>query len=133
VRPKEYILLAACIAMIGMLIIPKIISYENAHKFRGHSRPFVDLNGGLKSALGAYQVDNGSYPKGSNGLDELLQQPTGATNWRGPYLEKYPVDPWGHKYIYEYPGKHNPSSYDLSSAGPDGTAGTDDDIGNWMN
>jgi hypothetical protein len=37
----------------------------------------------------------------------------------------------GHKYFYECPGKHNPDSYDLFSAGPDGRIGTDDDIGNW--
>ena len=42
-----------------------------------------------------------------------------------------PIDPWGDQYIYEYPGKHNPKRYDLSSAGPDGKPGTDDDIVNW--
>ena len=41
------------------------------------------------------------------------------------------MDPWGNPYIYYYPGKHNPDSYDLLSAGPDGKEGTDDDIGNW--
>ncbi|HEX7576494.1 MAG TPA: type II secretion system protein GspG, partial [Verrucomicrobiae bacterium] len=97
--------------------------------------PKVDINGGIKSALDAFKMDVGSYPKGSNGLVELVQQRIGATNWHGPYFDppKWPVDPWGHKYIYEYPGKHNPDGYDLSSAGPDGKAGTGDDIGNWMN
>ena len=33
--------------------------------------------------------------------------------------------------IYDCPGKHNPDSYDLSSAGPDGIAGTEDDIASW--
>jgi general secretion pathway protein G len=86
-------------------------------------------HGALLSALGCYEVDNGSYPKSLQDL--LLQQPSVTNNWHGPYLEKIPVDPWGHKYIYEYPGKHNPNGYDLSSAGPDGKAGTDDDIVNW--
>ena len=87
--------------------------------------------GKIKSALGAYEVDNGSYPKS---LQDLLQQPIGATKWHGPYFDppKLPVDPWGHKYFYEYPGKHNTNSYDLFSAGPDGKPRTDDDIGNWM-
>ena len=101
----------------------------------GHSHPALvraDINGGIRSALNAFKVDTGSYPKGSNGLLELVQQPIGATNWHGPYLEKLPVDPWGHKYIYEYPGKHQTNGYDLFSAGPDGKAGTDDDFGNWM-
>ena len=38
----------------------------------------------------------------------------------------------GHPYIYECPGKHNPSGYDLMSAGPDGRTESDDDIANWQ-
>ncbi len=91
----------------------------------------ADIHGGIQSALDAFKADTGSYPKGSNGLLELVQQPAGATNWRGPYLDKLPNDPWGHKYIYEYPGQHNTNGFDLFSAGPDGKAGTDDDIVNW--
>jgi len=56
----------------------------------------------------------------------------GATNWHGPYLAKVPHDIWGKNFVYEYPGKHNPDSYDLTSCGPDGKAGTKDDIGNWL-
>jgi general secretion pathway protein G len=102
----------------------------------GPSRPkaaYADIHGGIKTALDAFQVDTGSYPKGSNGLVELVQQPSGTTNWHGPYFDppKVPIDPWGNKYFYEYPGKHNPNGYDLFSAGPDGKAGTEDDVGNW--
>ena len=43
------------------------------------------------------------------------------------------IDPWGHPYIYEYPGKRNPSGYDLISAGPDGQMNTGDDITNGGN
>ena len=91
----------------------------------------MDIVGPIKSALGQYEVDNGHYPIGTNGLLELCQKPDGATNWLGPYLEKVPVDWWGKNYFYEYPGKHNPDSYDLFSAGPDGRIGTADDIDNW--
>jgi Bacterial type II secretion system protein G. len=83
---------------------------------------------GITTALRSYEVDNGIYPKS---LQDLLQKPSGTTNWHGPYLEKNPQDPWGKNYIYECPGKHNPSSYDLMSLGLDGKAGTEDDIGNW--
>jgi general secretion pathway protein G len=82
--------------------------------------------------LNAFEVDMGYYPKS---LVELIQQPrsTGAQNWHGPYLDSdaIPKDPWGNEYVYGCPGKHNPSSYDVSSAGPDGQMGTDDDICNW--
>ena len=88
-----------------------------------------DINGGIKSALDAYRVDTGNFPRT---LQDLVQPPGGSTNWRGPYLDRMPVDPWGDAYLYEYPGKHNPNSYDLMSAGPDGKPGTKDDLGNWM-
>ena len=94
--------------------------------------PTADIVNGIKSALDGFKVDNGFYP---TNLQDLLQQPSNAKNWHGPYFDppKLPVDPWGHKYIYEYPGKHNPNGYDLSSAGPDGRLGTADDINNWTN
>lgn len=84
----------------------------------------------IETALGQYQVDNGSFPKG---FADLVQKPSGATNWHGPYFDppKNPIDPWGDNYIYEFPGRHNVNSYDLMSAGPDGKAGTEDDIVNW--
>ena len=41
-----------------------------------------------------------------------------------------PLDPWGHPYRYLEAGVHNPDSFDLWSAGPDGVDGTEDDIGN---
>jgi general secretion pathway protein G len=84
------------------------------------------------TALDAFEVDNGYYPKGRNGLQDLMVMPRDAQNWKGPYMKnELPTDPWNHPYIYECPGKHNPTSYDLSSSGPDGRPGTEDDIANW--
>jgi general secretion pathway protein G len=61
-----------------------------------------------------------------------VQVPSGATNWRGPYLKKgIPADPWGNPYVYNYPGKNNPDGYDIMSMGPDGRVGGGDDINNW--
>jgi len=84
----------------------------------------------FRTALDAFEVDNGYYPKGKNGLEDLIVKPRDAQNWRGPYLQtdKIPADPWGVEYAYECPGRHNPSSYDLSSAGPQGG---DKVIANW--
>jgi general secretion pathway protein G len=108
------------------LVTPRIYSGP------GHARPraaHADIIS-IKLALDGFDVDNGYYPKS---LRDLVQQPADAKNWPGSYLNstKLPVDPWGHKYIYEYPGKHNTNGYDLFSAGPDGKPGTGDDIVNW--
>ena len=130
-RSNEYILLAATIAMLSMLIIPKIVSYERAHNDRARIGGGPDIRTGVESLIDSFKVDNGFYPKS---LQDLIQQPSNATNWHGPYFDppKLPVDPWGHPFIYTFPGKHNPNGYDLLSVGPDGKPGTDDDIGNWM-
>ena len=122
----EIMLVVVIIGILAALVIPRIAgSGERARIIAAHT----DINGGIKSALGQYEVDNGFYPKS---LQDLLVQPGNARNWHGPYLDSIPVDPWGNKYVYYYPGKHNPAGYDLLSVGPDGREGTEDDIGNWM-
>ena len=73
-------------------------------------------------------MDNGHYPKT---LNDFYVQPRDAMNWR-QYMEAIPLDPWQHPYVYVFPGKHRPNSYDLSSMGLDGRAGTEDDIVNWQ-
>jgi general secretion pathway protein G len=85
----------------------------------------------MRTALDQFRADTGRFPHGTNALLELVLQPLAATNWHGPYLEKIPIDPWSHKYIYENPGKHASSGhpYDLYSPGPDGPEGV---IGNWQ-
>ncbi|MGO9610270.1 MAG: type II secretion system protein GspG, partial [Verrucomicrobiia bacterium] len=39
---------------------------------------------------------------------------------------------WYHDYVYQCPGTHNTTTYDLYSPGPDGVAGNEDDVGNWQ-
>jgi len=65
----------------------------------------------------------------------LLKKPTAApvpNNWNGPYLERLPLDPWGHPYQYASPGTHRPHDYDLFSLGRDTKSEkTKDDVTNW--
>ena len=85
----------------------------------------------FNTALGAYEVDTGTYPTTQAGLRALVVQPSDVNGWRGPYLESdIPNDPWQHPYVYQYPGKLNPSGYDIISMGPDGQLGTADDVYN---
>jgi len=123
----ELMLVVTIIGILAALVIPRIAGKsEEARVTAAHA----DIYGGIKTALDSYEVDNGFYPKS---LQDLIQQPSNARNWHGPYLDPatLPIDPWGNPYVYYYPGKHNPSGYDLLSVGPDGKEGTDDDIGNW--
>src|SRR5580698_3089374 len=59
------------------------------------------------TALGAYKLDSGSFPSTDQGLQALRVKPENSEQWAGPYLPKeVPMDPWGHAYIYTYPGTH---------------------------
>jgi general secretion pathway protein G len=124
----ELMLVVVIIGILAALVIPRIAGNS---KHASLVRAQADVKGGIKTALGLYEVDNGTYPKS---LQDLLVAPADAKNWRGPYLDpaNFPIDPWKNPYIYYFPGKHNPNGYDLLSAGPDGKEGTSDDIGSWM-
>lgn len=86
----------------------------------------------FSTALEVYKLHNGVFPSTDQGLQALITQPSGSPNWKGPYLAPpvIRVDPWGHPYVYKYPGVKDPFGYDLYSAGPNGVEGDGDDIGN---
>ena len=86
----------------------------------------------LASVLDMYKLDVGSYPSTDQGLNALVQAPSGVANWNGPYLQAAgaPVDPWTHPYIYRDPSERSGHDYDLCSMGPSGTATGDGQICN---
>ncbi|MBW2229644.1 MAG: type II secretion system major pseudopilin GspG [Deltaproteobacteria bacterium] len=94
----------------------------------------------LENALEFYRMDNSRYPSTSQGLDALVQKPSGTPEPRNyppeGYLRKSAalIDPWGVRFEYASPGTNNPHSFDLWSNGADqeaGGEGGDSDIGNW--
>ena len=123
----EMLLVLGILATLAAIVYPKFAGRSEQAKITAAKAQI----GSIKTALDAFEVDNGYYPKSGN-LNALYEQPGDASSWRGPYLDKgIPLDPWSNPYIYEYPGRHNVNGFDLMSAGPDGRAGTDDDINNW--
>jgi general secretion pathway protein G len=124
------------LAIIGLLVG---LVVSNTDRIFGQSQEAVArifVRDSLKTPLVRYRIDLGDYPSTNEGLAALISPPTtGADRWRGPYMDvtggKLPVDPWGQPYEYRYPGVKNPGGYDLYSKGPDKTADTADDIGNW--
>lgn len=87
----------------------------------------------LEKALDQYRLDVGRYPGTEQGLAALMERPSGAARWAGPYLKKaVPQDPWGRPYLYKSPGDHG--EFDLLSYGKDGQpggVGEAEDITNW--
>lgn len=82
----------------------------------------------IKAALEMFEIDSGRYPTTNEGLAALVTRPAGADNWH-KYLDKMPVDGFGHAFIYRCPGT-NGKDFDLISVGPDGVEGGGDDITN---
>jgi len=120
----EMLLVLVILATLAAIVYPKVMgrtrqANETAVKTQINS---------FKTALDAFEIDNGFYPKGRNGLQELFTQPRDAVKWHGPYMDSLPKDPWQQEYIYECPGKHNPAFYDIYSPGP---PGEQMQIGNW--
>jgi len=80
----------------------------------------------LAQALGRYRFHVGRYPTTTEGLEELTRIRPELKGWFGPYTSKIVKDPWGNKYVYaEREEGGHPVLY---SKGPDGRAGSTDDI-----
>ena len=112
----ELLLVLVILGILAAIVLPRFTNRTKQAQIAATQTQIATF----KTALDAYEVDNGYYPKGKGGLMDLIQQPRDAQNWRGPYLQSdsIPKDPWLNDYIYECPGRHNPTSYDLSSLGP---------------
>jgi general secretion pathway protein G len=111
----ELLLVLVILGILAAIVIPRFAGRSEQAK----EQAAVTQISSLTTALNNFEVDNGYYPKS---LTDLLTQPRDAQNWHGPYLQSdvIPKDPWGNDYTYKAPGSHNPSSFDISSAGPPG-------------
>ncbi|MHC4994094.1 MAG: type II secretion system major pseudopilin GspG [Planctomycetota bacterium] len=125
----ELLLVMVILGVMAAVVVPRFAGQSQDARIKAAITGIA----GMETALDAYEIQMGGYPQTEDGLEALMERPTGdeGDNWKGPYLRKLGKDPWGNDYIYEYPGRNNEYGYDLSSAGPDGQEGTDDDIHNW--
>ena len=93
----------------------------------------------LSSALDMYKLDNHFYPTTDQGLEALVNKPSGSPapkNWNSQgYLKgtEIPSDPWDGEYLYFSPGDDG-RPYELISLGADGREGGEGygaDLSNW--
>jgi general secretion pathway protein G len=126
----EMLVVVTIIALFAALVAPSMFKQSDKARVtaaRVQLRNFV-------GALGQYKLDTGVFPTTEQGLQALRTAPPGVTNWQGPYLpQEVPMDPWGHAYIYKYPGEHGDEP-DIISYGADGQQGGESinaDIVSW--
>lgn len=127
----EVLMVIVILGVLAAVIVPNFISTgDKARKDLAREQ----VTSGLATQLELFRTHTGRYPTTEEGLAALLTKPddeTIAEKWGGPYVKKTPKDPWGHELIYRAPGEYNADGFDLSSAGPDGVPGNDDDVTNW--
>ena len=117
----ELVIVLALIGGILAMVGPRIwqsMGRANAEKAKAAMSQ-------IAGTLELYKLDNGRYPSSSEGLASLLKQPSGATNWNGPYIkdDTQLKDPWGRDFKYTSPGEKG--AFDLMTYGADGKEGGD--------
>lgn len=127
----EILVVVVILGILAAIVVPRVMQRPAEARI---VRVKQDLQG-IVTALNLYKLDNFRYPGNEQGLQALATQPSGqpeAPNWKGPYLDRLPKDPWNHAYQYQQPGQHG--EVDVFSYGADGKPGGEGeaaDIGNW--
>ncbi len=126
----ELLVVLAILGLLVGLVGPQVMKALGGSKTKTARIQIEDLS----ATLDIYRLEVGRYPTTNDGLQALVENTSGASNWNGPYLKKnqVPKDPWGFDYQYQSPGQHG--SFDLWSLGADnreGGEGEDQDILGW--
>lgn len=124
----ELMLVVIIIGALVAMVMPRLTGRGEQARIAAAR---ADIQANIATALKLYELDNGNFPLSTDGLNALLNRPSSAGSWNGPYLEKKPIDPWGKEYKYKSPGEHRTADYDLYSLGKDGVE-SQDDITNWQ-
>lgn len=120
------------IELMVVLVIIAVITGMVAQNFIGRDQEAMrqavraDFNT-IENALQMYRLENSHYPSNEQGLDALMNEPSGSPtprNWRGPYLRSAPRDPWGNDYDYV---NHGDNRIEIISYGADGQPGGEGD------
>ena len=115
----EILVVIVILSILGGLAAQTLLSRPDAARVQAAQ---TDLRT-LSAALDVYRLDNYRYPSSEQGLEALVQRPSGspeAKNWNpSGYLKKLPSDPWGAAYLYE----NRDGRIELTSLGADGAEG----------
>src|SRR5262249_34067407 len=126
----EMLVVVTILGLFAAIVAPSILGKVDPAK---HTAAKTQIHQ-LELALANYKLDTGRYPSVEQGLRALRERPEGEPAWNGPYVKQdIPLDPWGHPYLYKYPGDHNdePDLVSLGADGQPGGEGNNADIVSW--
>jgi general secretion pathway protein G len=126
----ELLVVLVILGLLGSIVGPRVMKYLSKAKADSARLQIQDF----AATLDHYKLELGRYPTTDEGLKALVEQPSNAEGWSGPYLKKkeVPKDPWGNEYSYRFPGQHG--EFDLYSLGADNAEGGDGenkDVASW--
>lgn len=127
----ELMVVVVILAILAGFVVPKLMDRPDEARI---VKAKQDIQA-ISSALQLYKLDNYQFPSTDQGLDALVQKPSGdpePKNWK-PLLDQLPNDPWGNAYLYLSPGENG--DFDLFTYGADGVdggEGVNATIGNWQ-
>jgi general secretion pathway protein G len=128
----EMLVVVAIIGMFVALVAPAMFKHADTARITATRSQIQNF----MTALGSYKLDTGVFPTTEQGLAALRVKPVDLNNWNGPYLpQEVPKDPWGHEYVYKYPGEHGdePEIISMGADGQPGGEGLNADIVSWKN
>lgn len=126
----ELLVVLVILGLLAGLVGPQIMRYVGDSKTDTARLQIQDFS----AALDLYRLDVGRYPTTEQGLQALVEEPSGVTGWSGPYLRRreVPKDPWDREYHYRSPGERE--DYEIVSFGANGEPGgegEDRDVVSW--
>lgn len=124
----ELLVVLGIIALLATVATPQVLRYLGKARTET-ARAQISAVG---TALELYALDNGSFPSPEAGLAALINAPTGASRWQGPYLKnvKDLNDPWGQPYRYRLNDHGQPKVSSLGRDNASGGAGEVADVSN---
>ena len=85
----ELLLVLVILGILAAIVVPKFSGRTEQARVTAASSQISTFG----TALDAFEVDNGFYPKGKSGLNDLVSSPRDAQAWKGPYLKsEIPLD-----------------------------------------
>jgi general secretion pathway protein G len=128
----EVLIVVVIISILAITVVPQFMDQPDNARIAATKADIKNI----ETALSMYKLDNFQYPSTSQGLQALVQRPSGspeAKNWKpGGYLQKLTKDQWGNPYQYLNPGNHGVIDvYSFGADGQPGGEGVNADIGNW--
>lgn len=125
----EVMVVIVILGILASMVVPNLMGSQE----RANMQKAVSDVTALETSMAMYKMDNYKYPSTEQGLEALVEQtdvePLPRRFPEGGYVKRLPNDPWGSEYQLLNPGENG--AVDIFSMGPDGEAGTEDDIGNW--